>query len=126
VPRAFSSSVSLVCRPSAETGEGRPLAGERRLAWTSVCSKSGSAASLLGTGVNEEPDVEEPAFLKTGFDGAGVWTSGFVGKEAGEEVDGVFEKKPNRVLCPAEEAAFFNVGVDAGVADPLLPIVATW
>lgn len=125
MPRAFSSSASLVCLPSAETGEGRPLAGERRLAWTSLCSKSGSAESLLGTGVNDEPDVEEPAFLKRGFEATGLRVSGFAGNEAGEEVEGVFEKKPNSVLCPPEEAAFFNAGVDAGVAEPLLPILPT-
>lgn len=91
---------------------------------TSLCSKSGSAASLLGRGVNDGP-VVEPAFLKSGFEGAGVRFSGFAGNEAGEEAEGVFWKKPNRVLCPPEEADFFNAGVDIGVAEPFLPIVPT-
>lgn len=124
MPRAFNSSPPLVCRPSAETGEGRPLAGEEKLAFTSLCSKSGSAASLLGRGVNDGP-VFETAFLKRVFEGSGVLLSGFAGNEAGEEVDGVFWKKPNSVLCPPEEADFFNAGVDIGVAEPFLPMVAT-
>lgn len=99
------------------------MAGETGLAFTLLGSKSGSAASLLGTGVKDEPDVE-PAFLESDFEGTGLLIAAFAGKEAGDEVEGVLWKKPNRVFCPPEDVDFFNAGVDDGVVDAFLPMVA--
>lgn len=97
--------------------------GDARLALLLLGSKSGSAASLLGTGVNDELDVE-PAFLEWDFEGAGLLITAFAGKEAGDEVEGVLWKKPNRVFCPPpEDVDFFNAGVDDGVVEALLPMV---
>jgi hypothetical protein len=98
------------------------LAGDAGLALSLLRSNSGSAASLLGTGVNEEPDVE-PAFLESDFEGTGLLRAAFAGNEAGDEVEGVLWKKPNRVFCPPEDVDFFNAGVDDGVVEALLPMV---
>jgi hypothetical protein len=91
VPRLVSSSVPLVCSPSAETGDGRPLGTELAL---EVCdSSSGSIASLLGAGVKVEIVLVD---LARDWNDAGVAAGAREGTDAGELVDGVLEKKPSK------------------------------
>lgn len=84
---------------------------------TAWSSSSGSKASLLGAGVNEELDpAVAPAAFGRPFDGAGVVSTDLAGNAAGEPAEeGVFWKKPRRVLWPPEEEDFFRAGVAAGV-----------
>lgn len=86
-------------------------------------SISGSGPSLLGAGVNEEPDVV-PAVFGRGLEAIGVVATVGAGKAAGEPVEGVFWKKPNSVRCPPEEDDFFNAGVEVGVEAAFLGAMA--
>ncbi len=85
-----------------------------------LSSWSGPTASLLGTGVNEDPVVVPLDFARP-LEGTGVDTVGRDGKgAAGEEEEGVLWKKPKRVCCPPEDEDFFNAGVEAGVDEAFL------
>lgn len=113
MPLVVTSSTPLGCPSSAETGEGRPLAGDR-LALAVCFSSSGSTASLLGCGVNWELRY---GAVSLSFNAAlrGELRSGNLVVACGV---GVLLKKPWRVRCPALELDFFNVeGVGVGVVD---------
>jgi hypothetical protein len=120
VPRLVSSSVPLVCSSSADTGDGRPLVGNE-LALGVCDSSSGSTASLLGAGVKLEVVLVD---LARDWDDAGVTAGARAGTDAGELVEGVFEKKPSKDFCPPDEGVFFNAGVDVGAIDFLGGILA--
>lgn len=120
VPRAVNSSPPLACRPSAETGEGRPLGGEGEVGLAGWSWSSGSTASLLGAGVREELDLSSPCLKSLAAEGSGV---GAADGRTGEEADGVRWKKPSRVFCPPEELLFLRAGVEAGVAAVFLAML---
>ena len=65
------------------------MAGEGKLALTLSLSGSGSATSLLGTGVKEEL-ADRLAVFDRDLNSVGVLVVGFGGKEAGDELEGVF------------------------------------
>ena len=65
------------------------MVGDVKLALSLPGSKSGSTASLLGTGVSDEPDGD-PTFLENKFEGVVLLLTVLAGREAGDPVEGVF------------------------------------